>query len=302
MRQGEEKQLSLSVSRGGRENRMSQQEASMNALADAATSTASTASTARAASSRPGAIAHRAETPHPAASQGDASRAPAAYQPATRIQRSVLTGLEKRTLLWLAHRMPAAINSDHLTVLAFVAMLGVGLSYWLSSVTPIGLVLATLLLAVNWFGDSLDGTLARVRNHQRPRYGYYVDHVVDVTGTLFLFGGLALSGIMSPPVAAALTIAYFLVSLEVYLATNSLGIFQMSFFGVGPTELRILLALGNVALLVRGSETVLGTSFTLFDIGGIAGTVGLLATFVYSAVRNTRTLYRAEPLPGRTPR
>lgn len=224
---------------------------------------------------------------------------PVTHKQATRIQRSVLTGLEKRTLLWLARRMPAAINSDHLTVLAFVAMIGVGFSYWLSNVTPIGLALATLLLAVNWFGDSLDGTLARVRDHQRPRYGYYVDHVVDIVGTVFLFGGLALSGIMSAPIAAALLIAYFLVSLEVYLATNSLGTFQMSFFGVGPTELRILLALGNVALFVRGSETVLGSSFTLFDVGGIAGAIGMVATFTYSAVRNTRTLYRAEPLPGR---
>jgi len=144
----------------------------------------------------------------------------------------------------------------------------------------------------------VDGTLARVRHHQRPRYGYYVDHVVDVIGVLFLFGGMAASGIMSAPVAAGLLIAYLLLSLEVYLATHSLGRFQMSFFGMGPSELRILLALGNFVLLVRPSTTVLGTSFTLFDVGGMVGALGLVVAFVYSAARNTRALYRAEPIPA----
>lgn len=221
------------------------------------------------------------------------------FKAARRIQDSVLTRIERRTLHWLAERMPGAVNSDHLTLLAMLAMMGVGASYWLASHSPVGLVLAIVFLAVNWFGDSLDGTLARVRSHQRPRYGYYVDHVVDVVGTVFLFGGLGLSGLMSPPVAVAVILAYFLVSLEVYLATHSLGEFRMSFFGVGPTELRILLAAGNVALLVRPNAPVLGTSLTLFDVGGVVGAAGLVATFVYSAVRNGRALYQAEPLPGR---
>lgn len=220
----------------------------------------------------------------------------ARFKSATRIQNSVLTGLEKRVLLWLAQRMPARVNSDHLTVLAFVAMIGVGASYWLSSVTPIGLVLVMVLLAVNWFGDSLDGTLARYRDQQRPRYGYYVDHVVDVTGVLFLFGGLALSGLMHPVIAGVLLLAYYLVSLEVYLATHSLGQFNMSFFGVGPTELRLLLAAGNIAMLIRPTTSVFGTGLTPFDIGGIIGAIGLAVTFVYSAIKNTSTLYRMEPM------
>lgn len=219
------------------------------------------------------------------------------FTPEVRIQRSVLTTLEKRTLGWLAVRIPAAVNSDHLTLLALVAMAGVGASYWLASRTPLGLVLATAFLAINWFGDSLDGTLARVRRHERPRYGYYVDHVVDVVGILFLFGGLALSGFMHVGVAAAVVIAYFLLSLEVYLATHSLGTFRMSFFGVGPTELRLLLAAANAALYLRPDPHVFGTSFTFLDVGGLAGAAGLTATFVYSAVTNTRALYRAEPIP-----
>src|SRR5262245_21168909 len=111
----------------------------------------------------------------------------AAFKDATRVIASPLAALEKRTLIWLAHRMPCRINSDHLTALALVAMLCAGLSYWLASASPIGLVLAVAFLALNWFGDSLDGTLARVRNRQRLRYGYYVDHVVDALGSLFLF-------------------------------------------------------------------------------------------------------------------
>jgi archaetidylinositol phosphate synthase len=219
-----------------------------------------------------------------------------AFKQETRIQHGLLTGIERRTLLWIAPRLPRAVNSDHLTLLALIAMVGAGASYWLASVTPVGLVLASLLLAVNWFGDSLDGTLARVRNQQRPRYGYYVDHVVDVVGTAFLFGGLALSGIMHPAVAAIVLLAYFLVSLEVYLATHSLGEFHMSFLGVGPTELRILLAIGNTALFLRPTTDVAGTGLTPFDIGGIIGAVGLVGVFVYSAVRNTIRLYRQETI------
>ena len=219
------------------------------------------------------------------------------FKDATRVQQSVLTSIEKRTLIWLAHRMPRRVNSDHLTLLALAAMAGAGLSYWLASVTPIGLWLVIVCLAINWFGDSLDGTLARVRGHQRPRYGFYVDHVVDAIGTLFLFGGLALSGYMSPWVAGVLLLAYYLICLEVYLATFSLGTFQMSFFKMGPTELRILLAIGNIALVFHPMATLFGQTYKLFDVGGVIGAAGLAVTFLYSAIRNTRTLYRAEPMP-----
>lgn len=222
------------------------------------------------------------------------SAATASFTPEIRVQHSVLTRMERRTLLWIAPRLPAAIHSDHLTLLALLAMIGVGASYWLSGINPLGLVLASVLLAVNWFGDSLDGTLARVRNRQRPRYGYYVDHVVDVVGIVFLFSGLALGGLMHPAVAAITLLAYFLLSLEVYLATHSLGEFHMSFFGFGPTELRLLLAMGNTALFFSPTPNVANLGLTPFDIGGIIGTAGLVAIFVSNAVRNTRRLYREE--------
>lgn len=230
-----------------------------------------------------------------------ADRRPA-FRDATRILTSVLAPLEKRTLIWLAQRMPARINSDHLTVLALVAMLGAGLSFWLSHYTPLGFALVVVFLAVNWFGDSLDGTVARVRGHQRPRYGYYVDHVVDTIGIALLVGGMALSGFMTPLVALGLLVAYFMLSNEVYLATHSVGTFRISYFGVGPTELRIILAAGALTLPFKSTATIFGQQFLLFDVGGAVATAGLLVTLVVSTIRNTRTLYAAEPLPGRDAR
>ncbi len=220
------------------------------------------------------------------------------FRDATRVLTSVLAPFEKRTLIWLAHRLPSRVNSDHLTGLALLAMLGAGLSYWLASASPIGLVLAVVFLAVNWFGDSLDGTLARVRNTQRPRYGYYVDHVVDAAGSFLLFGGLALSGYMSPVIAFGLLILYLMLMVEIALAAHSIGVFKITHFGMGPTELRILLAIGNLVLLVHPNAVIFGQTFRLFDVGGAVGIAGLLVTFLVSAAKNTRTLYRAEPIPG----
>ena len=128
-----------------------------------------------------------------------------------------------------------------------------------------------MFLALNWFGDSLDGTLARVRGHQRPRYGFYVDHILDTFGALFVLGGLAISGHMTPIVAAAFLIAYYVLSIEIYLATYCVGRFQMSFWGWGPTELRILLAIGALMLLVKPIVTIFGVPMRLFDVGGIVG-------------------------------
>lgn len=222
------------------------------------------------------------------------------FRDATRSLTSVLAPLEKRTLIWLANRMPRWINSDHLTGLALVAMLLAGFSYWLASVTPVGLLLVVACLAVNWFGDSLDGTLARVRNQQRPRYGFYVDHVVDIFGALFLLGGLGLSGHMSPLVALGLLVAYLMLCVETFLATHTLGTFKMSYFKVGPTELRILLAVGNLTLLVHPMAEVFGRQYRLFDVGGVVAMIGLLFTLIFAAATNTRALYLAEPIPRGT--
>jgi archaetidylinositol phosphate synthase len=216
-----------------------------------------------------------------------------------RIHTSLLAAIEKRGLIWMAHRLPAAINSDHLTGLASAAMLAAGLCYWIAPSVPAALWGVVVMLGVNWFGDSLDGTLARVRHQERPRYGFYVDHVLDALGILFLIGGLILGGFMSPAIGAAFLVAYYLLTNEIALATHAVGTFRISYWKFGPTELRILLAAGTVQLLRSPEVTVFGTRILLFDVGGAAAIASFLATFIVSAVRNTRTLYRAEPLPER---
>jgi len=176
-------------------------------------------------------------------------------------------------------------------------MLVAGLCYWNGS-RP-ALLASIALLIANWFGDSLDGTLARVRHHERPRYGFYVDHVLDVLCILFIFAGLVAGGHMSLVVGAGFLLAYYLLMIEIALATHAVGVFRISFWKFGPTELRILLALGTLRLMQSDVVTLGGSSYRLFDIGGVVGIVGLVITFIVSAVTNTRTLYAAEPLPPR---
>lgn len=219
-------------------------------------------------------------------------------QEAVRAQVSFLAPVEKQLLIWMARRTPGWIGSDHLTALGLAAMLGAGLSYWYARWNSAGLWLVILCLAVNWLGDSLDGTLARVRNRQRPRYGFYVDHVVDAFGTLFLMAGLGLSGYMAHGVAIGLLVAYFMLSIEVYLATYAIGVFHLSFWKFSPTELRILLMAGNVALLCgRHTARLLGHSYRLFDVGGVVGIAGMALMLLWAVVRHTAHLYRAERLP-----
>jgi archaetidylinositol phosphate synthase len=220
------------------------------------------------------------------------------FQEAERAQLSFLAPVEKRCLIWLANRAPAWMNSDHLTALGLLALLAAGLCYWYSRSNPAALLLVIVCLAVNWAGDSLDGTLARVRNKQRPRYGFYVDHIVDCLGALFLLGGLGLSGFMSHGVALGLLIAYLLLSCEVYLATYTLGKFHISFGKFSPTELRILLAAGNLALYLNPAAglTLPSGRYSMFDIGGAIGIVGMTAVLAVSVIRHTRALYRAEPI------
>jgi archaetidylinositol phosphate synthase len=219
------------------------------------------------------------------------------FRDAERKQLSFLAKTEKRVLIWMAHRMPAWVNSDHLTLLGFVAMLAAGFCYWAASRDRRALIGVIVALAVNWFGDSLDGTLARVRNRLRPRYGFYVDHVTDAIGTFFLMGGLALSSYMNPFIALGLLIAYFLLSIEVYLTTYVLDAFHMSFWSFGPTELRLLLCIGNIALFYRPVVAIMGHRFLLFDVGGAIGILGMGMMLVWSALRHTIQLYRAERLP-----
>ena len=220
------------------------------------------------------------------------------FREAKRTQQSFLASAEKKTLLWLAARTPSWINSDHLTVLGLCAMAAAGAGYWWSRTNRAGLVVVIICLAFNWLGDSLDGTLARFRNCTRPRYGFYVDHVVDAFSAFFLLGGLGLSGYMSPWVALGLLIAYLMLSIEVYLATYTLGDFTISYFKMGPTELRLLLSIGNLALFWKSMVHLAGRTYRLFDVGGSIGIAGMMLILLISIIKNTVRLYRREPLPS----
>jgi archaetidylinositol phosphate synthase len=214
------------------------------------------------------------------------------FRPATRIQESALSAFEWKLLLWLANRMPSCVNSDHLTALGFLAQIMTGASYALARFDRRWLIVTIAFLALNWFGDSLDGTLARVRNKQRPRYGFYVDHILDSIGSVALMGGLALSRYISPIIAMGLLLLFLLLSIQSYLATYTLGEFRMSFWSFGPTELRILLAVGNLVLLRW--PMVLHGRYHLLDVGGIIGIAGMTAMLVFFTVKNTVRLYNQE--------
>jgi len=209
-----------------------------------------------------------------------------------RVQASFLAAGEKKTLLWLAERTPAGINSDHLTALGFAGQLAAGVFYALSRWNRYYLLAVIACLIVNWLGDSLDGTLARVRQQQRPRYGFYVDHMVDSFGAVAMMGGLAFSGYMHPWIAIGLLIGFLVLSIQSYLATYTMGEFHLSFWNFGPTELRLLLAVGNLALLRW--PVVLHHQYRLFDIGGAIGLAGMTLMVIFFTIRNAYRLYCEE--------
>jgi phosphatidylglycerophosphate synthase len=213
---------------------------------------------------------------------------------ARRIQASFLANLEKGTLLWLAERMPAWVNADHLTVLGFAGQILAGEFYALSRSNKSYLLAVIGCLAVNWLGDSLDGTLARVRQQQRARYGFYLDHMIDSFGAVIMMVGLAISGYIHPWIAMGLLVAFLVMSIQSYLATYSLGEFRLSFWRFGRTELRLLLAVGNLALL---RWPVVHGQYRLFDIGGVIGLVGMSLMLVCFTVKNGYRLYREERIP-----
>ena len=216
------------------------------------------------------------------------------FRSAAREQTSLLAPIERACLAWLARKMPEWVTPDKLTLLGFAAMFVAGASYAAARWWAPALLLVNLMLAVNWFGDSLDGTLARFRNKQRPKYGFYVDHIVDAFGILFVLCGLALSGYMSWVVALAVLVTYFLLSIDVYLATYTIGTFRISFYKFSPTELRILLAVGNLRALMRPTVKVMGKPFLFYDVASMIAVAVMAVVILISVTRNTITLYRAE--------
>ena len=219
------------------------------------------------------------------------------FQGARRINTSLTAAAEKRGLIWMAERAPRWVSSDGLTLLGFAGQIGTGACYALSRFDRRMLLAGIACLAVNWLGDSLDGTLARVRTQERPRYGFYVDHMVDIFGATAMMCGLGFSGLLHWPVAIAMLIAFLLLSAESYLATYTLGRFELSQGFFGPTEIRILLAAGNLAALRSPWSIIFGHRWLLFDIGGVIAASGMFAMVIAVGVRHTAELYHREPLP-----
>ena len=216
---------------------------------------------------------------------------------ARRVNRSLTAAAEKRVLVWMAARAPRWVTSDQLTILGLGAQIGAGVCYGLARYNQYALLGVIVCLVLNWLGDSLDGTLARVRQQQRPRYGFYVDHMVDIFGAVALMCGLGYSGFLHWQTAIAMLVAFLLLAGESYLATYTLSCFQLSQGIFGPTEIRILLIIGNLALLRSPYSTVLGHRILLFDLGGTIAAIGMFAMALIVTMRHTAQLYRQEPLP-----
>ena len=219
------------------------------------------------------------------------------FTTARRVNQALTASAEKRALQWMAERAPGWVSSDQLTVLGLGAQVAAGIFYALARYDRRALLLVIVCVALNWLGDSLDGTLARVRRQPRPRYGFYVDHMVDIFGSVALMCGLGSSGLLHWQTAIAMLVAFLILSSESYLATYTLSRFQMSQGIFGPTEIRILLIIGNLSLLHNPYATLFGHRMLLFDLGGTIGAVCMFAMAIAITARNTAELYRQEPLP-----
>jgi len=204
---------------------------------------------------------------------------------------------ERRALLWLAPRLSAGWTPDLLTAIGVLGALLVGLGYVLAKNHPAWLWLASGGLAVNWFGDSLDGTLARVRHIERPKYGYYLDHAVDAINTTVVCAGIGLSSYVALPVALGLVIGYLCLSINVYLESAVFDLFDLGFGIFGPTEMRLLLILANTGLFV-GSVT---TGLTGPEVAPYANVVfgvacaGMALAYLLRLRINLIRLARIEP-------
>jgi phosphatidylglycerophosphate synthase len=217
--------------------------------------------------------------------------------PATREKTFLLAKPEAAVLEWIAARLPRRVMPDHLTALGVLAALGIAAAYALSNESNVWLWAASALLVVHWLGDSLDGTLARVRRSERPNYGYYLDHLVDAVATAMIGIGLGLSPHMLLATGLAIVIAYLVLSINTYLETQAFGVFSLGYGRFGPTEARLaLVALNTAIALGLGLDfEVAGLGVSLLDVLGLGGAAAMLAALAVRAARNLRELALREP-------
>jgi phosphatidylglycerophosphate synthase len=216
----------------------------------------------------------------------------------------VLSAAEKRLLIRIADRLPRWVLPDHLTLLGMFGSVMVTAAYVLSNQAVWWLWVANLGFVVNWFGDSLDGTTARVRRIQRPRYGFYLDHLTDAFSTLAIGLGLGLSPYMLLAVGLAIVVGYLILSINVYLESQVLGDFRFGYGVVGPTETRLILIGLNTVAAILGPipYTVFSVRATVFDLFGLLAVGGMTLMLARRVVRNLRNLAVAEPPNVQQPR
>lgn len=224
---------------------------------------------------------------------------------AVRIQTSVLNAAEKKALVWLAERQPSWVNSDMMTLLGSLGAVVIAVGYALVSRNPAFLWLSSFGFLINWYGDSLDGTLARVRKCQRPVYGYYIDHTMDAINELIIFVGVGLSGLIHFGLALMILVVYLMLTLNVSINAHLKQEFRLTYLKMGPTEFRIIAVILNTLLAVVAplrdfscNLTLSGRTFTLgvLDIGGLVILFVLAAVYVYSIIVDARGYARIDPL------
>src|SRR5262245_54729498 len=212
----------------------------------------------------------------------------------------VLAKPEKRLLQWIAARLPRWILPDDLTALGVLASLGICAAYGLSNNGTAWLWVASALLVVQWFGDSLDGTLARVRGIERPTYGYYIDHLVDAISTAAIGIGLGISPYMLRSIGTLIVVGYLVLSINVYLESFAFGRFNIGYGYIGPTEMRLILIALNTALALGAGEfDLVNLDLTPLDLVGMVILAGMAVMLIGRAARNLRELSRREPAASR---
>lgn len=223
---------------------------------------------------------------------------------AKRLQTSIINAAEKKALVWMAERMPRWVTSDMLSFVGFLGALIIGAGYALTSISPAFLWLSSFGFIVNWFGDSLDGTIARVRNQQRPIYGFYLDHTLDCINECIMFIGLGLSPLMNFKIALFLLIPYLLLTVNVSVNTHLKGEFKLTYFKLGPTEFRIIAIIINTLLAVwttfrefSFSLTLSGHAYTFgsLDIAGVVVALLLFVIYFVSILEDLKYYAKVDP-------
>ena len=225
---------------------------------------------------------------------------------AVRIQTSILNAIEKKVLLWLAERQPKWMTSDILTYIGSLGAIIIAAGYILSTQNINYLWLSSLGFVINWYGDSLDGTLARVRKTQRPIYGYYIDHTIDAMNEVMIFVGVGLSGLMHLDIALLALVMYLLMTINVSINAHLKKEFKLTYAKLGPTEFRILAVILNTLLILIKPLRELSHSFILFghdirlgslDYIGIAIILILGILHLSDVIMDIKGYAKIDPLP-----